>query len=423
MLKFIIALCFSSSLFLSACQQRTSPQKISGLTQSSANDQLGESVFAKLVKNWNGKVPTPFPALIYEVRDSYNATLHSQLFPKGRSLQRELSDFANPRVLVSYSDSKSSHHAINEVIDNRLFISYVKNGDQLEVISYNDQEGQFDFFTVDSYVGGAAAGRTQKIFKEDRFTCTVCHQNGGPIFTEEDWSESNSGDETISKLAKVHNIKEHDLGTLYEGVPIISTFGKSNVFDETTDIGNGFLGIQTFWKQACPQQGSMRDRCRRLMLALGIEASWNSHTRIFAPIDSQSAYWKELWFIWQKSWPKDGIQFHLSHLNEFMFNPATLNIPAYAAPEADRAPLTIMADKPYHYLFRSSYLREEDIVYKPNIYFGWFRFFLVNPDIERIKTKYQTLAKVQHFVLNDPGISSLVESDVLSRRWILERLE
>jgi hypothetical protein len=66
----------------------------------------------------------------------------------------------------------------------------------LEVISYNEAAGRFEFQLVKDYRAG---GRPQ-VFYANRNICYACHQNGAPIFSRALWDETNANPAIAARL-------------------------------------------------------------------------------------------------------------------------------------------------------------------------------------------------------------------------------
>ena len=63
-------------------------------------------------------------------------------------------------------------------IKNRVSLGHQPKADTIEVISYNEQAGRFEFQVVSDY----REGGEPKVEYAKRALCMSCHQSGGPIF-------------------------------------------------------------------------------------------------------------------------------------------------------------------------------------------------------------------------------------------------
>ena len=98
--------------------------------------------------------------------------------PLGRSLRRSVSapDFFHfPSVVAAVDGHSKAGYA---PLHDQLFIGYNERGEKLEIISYNERAGRFEFQVVRDYRTGAQP----KIFYASRTLCLACHQNNAPIF-------------------------------------------------------------------------------------------------------------------------------------------------------------------------------------------------------------------------------------------------
>jgi hypothetical protein len=134
--------------------------------------------------------------------DDFAPALVHSMVPFGRSLQAGQSDAAHPRVIFGYilspfTDGGRPYY--RDIVD-RIFIAYSEIQNTLEIISWNNYEGRFNFESVRNYI--PSPGNPQTFVDENtilygqmtkRQLCMTCHQAGGPIYAEKPWSESTSG--------------------------------------------------------------------------------------------------------------------------------------------------------------------------------------------------------------------------------------
>jgi hypothetical protein len=105
--------------------------------------------------------------------------------PDGRSLVRKEASFTDPRFVVAFPES------IRTVGDHPqgvppTFIGYAPLSNELEVISWSKAELKYQFLLVKNYKDGGTA----EVQKADPSVCLSCHQQGGPIFSRQLWSEA-----------------------------------------------------------------------------------------------------------------------------------------------------------------------------------------------------------------------------------------
>ncbi len=168
------------------------------------------TLFNKLFRQQSGgtvtyDVPYPFTALMERIAANLAVgekgapSLLQVLIPLGRSLQRYAAEpeyFRYPRVIVAVDaePATSPDHA-GFLLRDRLFLGYQEKANAIEVISYNESAGRFEFQRVDDY----GPGLTPTVSPASRMLCMGCHQNGGPIWSEPPWAETNSN----PKIAKL----------------------------------------------------------------------------------------------------------------------------------------------------------------------------------------------------------------------------
>ncbi|MGI9385155.1 MAG: hypothetical protein ACR2PO_18535, partial [Methyloligellaceae bacterium] len=103
-------------------------------------------------------VPFPFARLRAELAarlDLNESDLREVLLPVGRALQREAAApdyFASPRHVLAVT--REGRGSTRFLAKDRLFIGYQPKARSLEIISYNERAGRFDFQIVDDYAPG-----------------------------------------------------------------------------------------------------------------------------------------------------------------------------------------------------------------------------------------------------------------------------
>ena len=162
---------------------------------------VGRSRFDQVIGA--GQVPYPFARLVTQIEAQLEADpgglppLKITLIPLGRSLQRSAAapDFFHfPRVIVAVDSASKPGVA---PLQDRLFIGYQEKSAVLEVISYNEDAGRFEFQLVKDYRAG---GKPQVVYA-NRTLCYACHQNGAPIFSRALWDETNANPQVAALLA------------------------------------------------------------------------------------------------------------------------------------------------------------------------------------------------------------------------------
>ncbi|MGZ3693343.1 MAG: hypothetical protein ACXWQO_04005 [Bdellovibrionota bacterium] len=151
---------------------------------------VGSSTFDKIFSTLGalGKpqydVPFPLERLVDKVVDMNGDFVHTML-PFSRSLQRpqnlSYDPILNPRIVITPIKDKSS------LTRSRIFFGYVKARDQLEVISYNDEAGRFEFQIVTDY------SSNPRVSYVNRGRCLSCHQSQAPIFSPPAWEDTAFG--------------------------------------------------------------------------------------------------------------------------------------------------------------------------------------------------------------------------------------
>ena len=222
---------------------------------------VGHSRFDQLIGN--APVPYPFSRLVTIINRQMQpdpgglSPLKITLIPLGRSLQRDAGApdfFRFPRVVAAADGNNRPGIA---PLKDRLFLGYHEKGNVLEVISYNDAAGRFEFQVVRDY----QAGKTPQIYYARRSLCMACHQNIAPIFARPLWDETPANPAIAEHLKKTRRD--------FYGVKLTGT-DIAYFIDASTDRANLFSVWQTLWQQGCGQ-GDAGDQCRIQALAAALD--------------------------------------------------------------------------------------------------------------------------------------------------------
>lgn len=216
-------------------------------------------------------VPFPFAALLARVEE--RASLKKILIPLGRSLQRNAADpefFRYPRAVAAVDS--------DGILKDRLYLGYHEKAAVLEVISYNEAAGRFEFQLVLDYRPGGAA----RLVYANRAVCTACHQGGGPLFSRQVWDETNANPEIARLLAA----EKRD----FYGFPIALGVDVPAAIDAATDRANRIAVHQLLWREGC---GSDECRAAAFTSALQHRLSGGLH----------EGMGEELRKAWEARWP------------------------------------------------------------------------------------------------------------------------
>jgi hypothetical protein len=248
------------------------------------------SLFDHLIAQ-NDALPYPFEALVALIGKQSPDTQPPVrlMIPFGRSLLKAQADFDHPRVLVA-ADFQAPNTPANLGIVGRgqLFLGFVENAREIEVISYNEAAGRYEFQLVQDY----AADGQRRIVYARRAVCLTCHQGGAPIFPQRPWNETNAQPEIAGHIVAARGDAD------YLGVPPQTALGMPERFDELTDIGSFVVTTQRIWLDGCGDNSA----CRRLLLKLGLRYAWDP-----GRFNAISADADELRALQRVQWPEDGI--------------------------------------------------------------------------------------------------------------------
>jgi cytochrome c553 len=203
----------------------------------------GQSLFDQI--NTDG-VPFPFEALVRKIESAAGCPsgrcMTSVLVPLSRSLQRTAAApdfFSFPRVIAAMTADGGGHLLAKD----RVFLGYQERAGLIEVISYNEAAARFEFQLVRNYL---PQGKSETVYAS-RAVCTACHQNHGPVFSRQQWDETNANPSVAARLASANGrVPDH----LY-GVAIRRGVDLPNAIDDSTDRANLFAVVHRIWRDAC----------------------------------------------------------------------------------------------------------------------------------------------------------------------------
>jgi hypothetical protein len=252
------------ALFAEARSEATDAQWVINPSVPGADmPHAGASLFDRLTIGEDGKqeVPFPFERLIarLEAAAGCNASqpcTRAVLIPLGRSLQRVAASpafFRHPRVVAAVVGEGSGL-----LLRDRLYLGFQDKSGTLEVISYNQALGRFEFQIVRNFSPDAAP----EVVYARRTVCISCHQNQGPIFSQPVWLETNANAQVAARLAEQQ--------ASFHGVTARGNADIAQAIDDATDRANTFALTQRLWMEGCGA-GQRGDACRRSVVAASLQ--------------------------------------------------------------------------------------------------------------------------------------------------------
>ncbi len=217
------------------------------------------SLFDHLITQ-NDVLPYPFEKLVklLQDRNPEGGAPVAVLIPHGRSLLKAQADDGHPRLVMAADFESGNGASLGFSPRGQLFLGFVEKAHEIEVLSYNEAGGRFEFQLVQNY----CAGCVPRIVYARRAICTTCHQGGGPIFPQRPWNETNGQEETAAAIAAARGGS-----TPYMHIPIKQPLASPERFDQLTDQGNFINVTQRIWLDGCGIDGN---DCRRLLLKLAL---------------------------------------------------------------------------------------------------------------------------------------------------------
>lgn len=243
-----------------------------GVNIPKVGSSLFDKIFSKVDQENNSVYDIPYPLNKLMIRLSgrvrKNDVLHSML-PFSRSLQRpsgtRYDPLLNPRLVFSVKQSQTS------IERSKIFMGFVKETNQIEVISYNDEAGRFEYQLVKDY------GNNPKVFYVNRGKCLSCHQGQAPIFSVPGWNDTNTG--VLGGLigAKLGVEKPTSLNgkieianKLFGDIPSLDAVGN---FDALVRESNEISLNERVWAIGCGKSNACRLGLLLSTLAAGSEES------------------------------------------------------------------------------------------------------------------------------------------------------
>ncbi len=273
------------------------------------------SLFDHIIKE-NGALPYPFEQLI-DLVASYDAGERAPLtllIPDGRSLLKGQADFVQPRIVVAANAEPAAGGAeLTPIFKGRLFLGFVEGADEIEIISYNEAAGRFEFQLVKDY----REGGVPRLVYAKRAICITCHAGNGPIFPTRPWEETSAQPAIQQAIAEAR-----DSAGPYHGARLDNKLADAEAFDALTDKGNLIPVAQRLWLDGCGASGA-GNLCRQQMLSLALRYMWDPAA--FTPQGPEITRLRELQAV---SWPEAGIALDngdLLNRNPFTDHPADYN--------------------------------------------------------------------------------------------------
>lgn len=289
------------------------------LSQDTAQDEIGNNlpdkgrsyfdiVFSKLDKNqYSYDIPFPLEKFAEKLENytgqklnsTESAGLVAAIFPMGRSLQRNAAVhgqshlqnadlyFQYPRVVFAVDSESKNSSSLQINLKNKFYAGYNEKAQILEIISYNEDLGRFEYQIVNDY----AAGKTPKVRYAQRALCLSCHQNQAPIFSKAPWSESNANPAVATELKRVLN------SDFYKSIPLAGDESLTGRFDTSSDQANLLPAYQKIWKTLCKN-----DECQKNIILSVLQLRLNrGHLLTSKPA---LASWLESFErAWNTQWP------------------------------------------------------------------------------------------------------------------------
>ncbi|MDH4396342.1 MAG: hypothetical protein QE278_11720 [Limnobacter sp.] len=216
----------------------------------------------------NHGVPYPFSKLV-ETLGKLNPEGKAPvvvMLPHGRSLLKGQANDEKPRVLLAADfQAPNTEAALGVNMRGQMFLGFTENADEIEVLSYNEAAGRFEFQLVQDYTETGS----RKLVYAKRQICLTCHQGGAPIFSQRPWNETNASTQTIQNILTARKGAGLDPHS-YLGLPTSVPLSEPERYDELTDVASFFATTQKLWLDGCGK-GDEGMACRKTLFKLALE--------------------------------------------------------------------------------------------------------------------------------------------------------
>ncbi|HVR09378.1 MAG TPA: hypothetical protein VMW75_15120 [Thermoanaerobaculia bacterium] len=267
-------------------------------------DQLTSDPAAPAGGGSGANVPFPFAALVRWIEERVGsdpagqAPLRRVLIPFSRSLQRNAASpdfFTYPRAVLAVDGEPDPARGTvaGPLLKDRLFLGYQEKAGVLEVISYNDEAGRFEFQVVRDY----RPGGEPSVAYAQRSLCASCHQNGAPIFSRQLWDETNANPRIAAELRR--------RGRELYGFPLEQGVDVPYAFQAAADRANLLAVYQRLWRDGCGAgDGKRQNDCRTALFVAVLQDALTAGRRFDAGADAFRRRFAEPFAAnWRRLWP------------------------------------------------------------------------------------------------------------------------
>lgn len=203
-----------------------------------------------------GGIPFPFSRFVEALaaEDIRGRDPLMVLIPDGRSLLKAQADFTAPRIVLAASMQTPEGALQQPDFKGRLYLGFTELANEIEVLSYNEQAGRFEFQLISDYCEGC----NPRLVYAKRAICITCHQGGVPIFSVRPWEETNAQAGIAARIAEHYSDSVH-------GAPIATTLEMPDAIDNLTNQAAVLAATQRAWLDGCGS-GAAGVTCRRELL-------------------------------------------------------------------------------------------------------------------------------------------------------------
>ncbi|MEW6056721.1 MAG: hypothetical protein AB1540_08905 [Bdellovibrionota bacterium] len=232
------------------------------------------------------------------------------VIPLGRSGQEKKANLKEPRIAQLLTANASGLSENPDSVRDYVFLGYAPQANQVEVNSFNQKSGEWDFEIINNYSAIQTPANRESLAPVPALDdCLECHQSKAPVYPRKPWSESLAFDgpgqrKTFNRSKRAELMKQvlaaRKGDVNYHGIRLDRlSIVDQLFFDKHVRAANRHAQAHRVCRHVCKNNVE----CKRELLEIALSCkSW----REFDQIKSKLQKWAEA------TWPKDGFAYRSS---------------------------------------------------------------------------------------------------------------
>lgn len=238
----------------------------------SVNSALGESVFEKIIKDINGsknnsRVIYPITSLVEKLDEHIYHNENKVLGVISKSFNHQNKNiFSNKAPFTIYSTFLEGK--IDYQVKDRVFLIYHDHNNHLEVISYNEEEGRFNFLQVHNYSNSGE----NKLKKAKLNACMQCHKDLVPLHEKNNIIDSNNLPSIVSEIKNddknPRRLEKIGEDFIFNGVMLSQQKMNNELMINSIENSQKIIQFNQTWKKICAYSSDIAEvkHCRANIL-------------------------------------------------------------------------------------------------------------------------------------------------------------